>query len=231
MPDPDPETLATLRRWRDECAGESHLPSHYVLSNATLTELACCRPDSPEALLEVKGIGPAKLERYGDQLLALLAGRTPPREPPGLSRRETEQEETTPPVAIAETARGQAPRLADDLEATATADPVEIPAVRPAHYWTWRLLAAGFSAAECAEIRGLEREVILDHAMRAVDDGRPVRPESCLPSELISALETLVGPVPPRQIRPLLAQLPNGTRYEEVQLFIKCRTRRSKERR
>ncbi len=219
MPEPDLELLNTLKEWRREEGSKLGQPLYQILSNATLTELARCRPDSPEALLEVKGIGPAKLERYGDQLLALLAGSEG--EPRGLSPRPAQQEETTPekttpPDVMSETARGQAPRLADDVDV-----------VRPGHYWTWRLLAAGFSAAECAEIRGLDREAILDHAIRAVDDGRPVQAESCLSTTLISALETLVGPVPPRQIRPLLAQLPGGTQYEEVQLFLKCRRKPS----
>jgi len=38
--------------------------------------------------------------------------------------------------------------------------------LRPPHYWTGRLLAAGFTADECAEIRGLPLEEILDHARK-----------------------------------------------------------------
>jgi ATP-dependent DNA helicase RecQ len=41
----------------------------------------------------------------------------------------------------------------------------------PAHYWTQRLLSAGFSVDECAAIRRLPRDVILDHARRDQDDG------------------------------------------------------------
>jgi len=62
----DPQVLAALKRWRAERADASGLPPHYVLTNATLEELARRRPDSPEALLSVKGIGPAKLVQYGE---------------------------------------------------------------------------------------------------------------------------------------------------------------------
>jgi len=86
------------------------------------------------------------------------------------------------------------------------------------------LLSAGFSAAECAAIRSLEPEVVLDHALRAIDSGWPVEARWCLSAELLRALEEVVGPEEPAQIRPLLAQLPPGTRYEEVQLFLKCRS-------
>ena len=41
--------------------------------------------------------------------------------------------------------------------------------------------------------------------------------------EIKAAIQQAVGDEPPEHIRPLLAQLPPGTRYEEVQLFLKCR--------
>ncbi|MGA2032685.1 MAG: RQC domain-containing protein [Thermoguttaceae bacterium] len=50
-------------------------------------------------------------------------------------------------------------------------------AAQPSHYWTWRLLSAGFSPAECAAIRGIPPEVVLDHALRAAESGWLIRPE------------------------------------------------------
>jgi hypothetical protein len=72
-------------------------------------------------------------------------------------------------------------------------------------------------------IRGLEREVVLDHALRAADAGWTVDPGWFLSPESLQALGAVIGPETPERIRPLLAQLPAGTRYEEVQLFLKCR--------
>lgn len=37
----------------------------------------------------------------------------------------------------------------------------------PSHYWTQRLLSAGFTVDECAAIRGLSREIVLEHARLA----------------------------------------------------------------
>ncbi len=48
---------------------------------------------------------------------------------------------------------------------------------QPSHYWTWRLLTAGFAPEECAAIRGLSADVVLDHALRAADCGWPVQAE------------------------------------------------------
>ncbi|MBN2191767.1 MAG: ATP-dependent DNA helicase RecQ [Polyangiaceae bacterium] len=68
--DPWIEALRLLRR---ELAAERHVPAYVVFNDATLLELAAHRPRSAEALLQVSGIGPAKLERYGDRLLALFS--------------------------------------------------------------------------------------------------------------------------------------------------------------
>ena len=65
---------------------------------------------------------------------------------------------------------------------------------------------------------------MLDHALRAADAGWTVRPEWCLGGDLLAALEAVVGRETPEQIGPLLARLPEGTRREEVQLYLKCRS-------
>jgi ATP-dependent DNA helicase RecQ len=183
----DPKLLDALRRWRHTRAGRAGVPLYQIVSNATLEELARRRPDSAEALLAIRGIGPAKVASFGGELLAVLTGQS-----------------------------------AGDPAADPNDEP---PAARPSHYWTWRLLSSGFPAEQCAAIRGLERETILNHALQAADAGWKVWPEWLLGPELLAALETVVGQDDPEQIRPLLSQLPPGTRYEEVQLFLKCRRR------
>jgi ATP-dependent DNA helicase RecQ len=95
----------------------------------------------------------------------------------------------------------------------------------PTHYWTWRLLARGFTVDECMAIRGLDREVVLDHALRSVDSGWNVELGWFFPTEVLKNFAEVIGPDQPSRIRPLLSRLP-GTRYEEVQLYLKCRSGR-----
>jgi superfamily II DNA helicase RecQ len=45
-----------------------------IFNDRTLEAIVALRPSSETALLEVPGIGPAKLDAYGDQLLDLLSG-------------------------------------------------------------------------------------------------------------------------------------------------------------
>lgn len=68
----DPALVERLKRWRSGVARAQRVPAYVVLTDATLAELAARRPRSEQELASVKGIGPAKLEAYGDDLLALV---------------------------------------------------------------------------------------------------------------------------------------------------------------
>ena len=63
-----------LRAWRRERAQADEVPAYVVLHDATLRELAAARPASQADLAGVKGFGPAKLERYADDVLAVISG-------------------------------------------------------------------------------------------------------------------------------------------------------------
>jgi ATP-dependent DNA helicase RecQ len=78
LPPPRPQQesplVARLRQWRSGKAREQGVPAYVILHDRTLFEIAAALPASPQALLAVPGIGLAKVQRYGDELLDLVAG-------------------------------------------------------------------------------------------------------------------------------------------------------------
>jgi ATP-dependent DNA helicase RecQ len=70
--DVDEDVVERLRSWRLERSQEDAVPAYVVLHDATLRELAAVRPQTHGELAGVKGLGPVKVERYGDELLAVL---------------------------------------------------------------------------------------------------------------------------------------------------------------
>ena len=62
-----------LRQWRADQAKEQGVPAYVVFGDATLRALATERPRTETALSGISGIGAAKLERYGEDVLAILA--------------------------------------------------------------------------------------------------------------------------------------------------------------
>ena len=69
LPEPDDDLLAALKELRRRLAARRRVPAYVVFNDATLHEMAALRPHSPEALLEVNGVGQAKLSRYGEAFL------------------------------------------------------------------------------------------------------------------------------------------------------------------
>ncbi len=70
---PEDEPLwQALRDCRKRLATEHNVPPYVIFHDATLREMLRARPDTREALLAISGVGQAKLERYGDDFLAIL---------------------------------------------------------------------------------------------------------------------------------------------------------------
>ncbi|WP_310962396.1 ATP-dependent DNA helicase UvrD2 [Nocardioides terrisoli] len=69
----DESLFDALKSWRKERAEAESVPAYVVFSDATLEALAEVRPTDRDALLRINGIGPSKLEKYADDVLAILA--------------------------------------------------------------------------------------------------------------------------------------------------------------
>jgi DNA helicase-2/ATP-dependent DNA helicase PcrA len=70
---PDERLLEALRRWRRERAAADNVPAYVVAHDTTLAQIADDRPRSLPALRRIRGMGPAKLERYGEEILAVIS--------------------------------------------------------------------------------------------------------------------------------------------------------------
>lgn len=66
------QILLALKTWRKDKANELQQPEFMIFPNATLEALAKSKPRRMEELSSVKGLGPAKITRYGDDLMAIL---------------------------------------------------------------------------------------------------------------------------------------------------------------
>jgi ATP-dependent DNA helicase RecQ len=62
-----------LRVLRKSLADERNVPAYIVFNDQVLRDIARLDPETPDALLDIPGIGPAKLERFGGAILECLA--------------------------------------------------------------------------------------------------------------------------------------------------------------
>jgi DNA helicase-2/ATP-dependent DNA helicase PcrA len=71
----DATLIEALRAWRRARALDDAVPAYVVAHDTTLAEIAEVRPRTLPALRRVKGMGPAKLELYGPEILAVIEGQ------------------------------------------------------------------------------------------------------------------------------------------------------------
>jgi DNA helicase-2/ATP-dependent DNA helicase PcrA len=73
----DAELFGRLRAWRRAQAESQKVPPYVVFSDATLVAIADNHPASRVALARISGVGPTKLDRYAEPVLAVLGGADP----------------------------------------------------------------------------------------------------------------------------------------------------------
>ncbi|MEX2173890.1 MAG: RecQ family ATP-dependent DNA helicase [Pirellulaceae bacterium] len=166
-------------------------------------------------LTEPLALGSALLQRLGAAparpAKTPLPAPTPKSEPPDFD-----------PFAEANQAADEPVETRSNARQAASVDPAA-GGVRPPHYWTWRVLASGISASECCQIRNLDADTVFDHVLRAAREGEPVQVQWLLSPAQVAALAAALGEAPHGNIRSLLANLPAGIKYRDVQLYLLSR--------
>jgi len=79
-----------LRAWRLARSGEDKVPAFVVFTDATLQLIAEHAPSDATGLRKISGVGPGKLTKYGDDVLAVVAGSAPESTPERKPERKSE---------------------------------------------------------------------------------------------------------------------------------------------
>ncbi|HHN66684.1 MAG TPA: DNA helicase RecQ, partial [Thermopetrobacter sp.] len=73
MPPESQALFEALRAWRKEEAAERNVPPYVIFHDSALRGIATLRPKTLQALATVDGVGEAKLNRYGEEVLLIVA--------------------------------------------------------------------------------------------------------------------------------------------------------------
>jgi len=74
LSDQDAGVFSDVKALRLKLAKQNNVPAYVVFSDATLIDMVAKRPATREEMLGVSGVGPSKLEKYGDLFLEALSG-------------------------------------------------------------------------------------------------------------------------------------------------------------
>ncbi|CAM4189609.1 ATP-dependent DNA helicase RecQ [Paenibacillus endophyticus] len=177
-----------LKQWRKEKAASEGVPPFMLFFDATLREIANAQPQSVDALLGVKGIGAAKADKYGGDLIAIiqsLAG--------GGSSVAAEPRAARQPAISGKTANGS-----DE---------------QPSHLATLAYFQAGQEPAEIAKERGLSKVTVEGHIIRCAEEGEEVDWSRIIPAEYEELIVQTIGEQGIEKLRPIKDALPEEVTY------------------
>ena len=192
-----------LRALRRRLADEEGVPAFVVFGDATLRGLAAAKPVRPQDMLRVSGVGPAKLERYGEAFLALI--------------REYVNSMSPVPADSGLPVSGNvgAPRsTTDHAGGNANAKPLT-----DTHNRTHQLLQQGLTIAEIAASRGLTQGTVMAHLERILKAGKTVDLTPLLPArERREHIETALKASDSDRLAPVKELLGDDYTYDEIRL-------------
>ena len=68
----DEEVFSALRQWRARVSKDIGKPAYVVFTDATLLSISEDLPSDKNSLLSISGVGPRKIEQYGDEVLEVI---------------------------------------------------------------------------------------------------------------------------------------------------------------
>lgn len=68
----DMQIYKYLKAWRNDKATQMNIPAFMICHNSELLSIAKARPKSEEDLIKIKGFGPYKTNKYGEDIISIL---------------------------------------------------------------------------------------------------------------------------------------------------------------
>lgn len=65
--------FAALRDWRRQLAKQESVPPYTIFDNEQLAQMVQAKPTSKESLAAIPGVGAARIDKYGEAVLAVLS--------------------------------------------------------------------------------------------------------------------------------------------------------------
>jgi hypothetical protein len=190
-----PELFETLRQWRRQKAAEEAVAQYQVLHQKTLVQIAVHLPVSMKALKRIKGIGPRLGQRYGRELVEMVAD---------YRRRHTITEVFLPqPSAL--------PPSGEDQPAPA--------AKEGTRQVSLQLFKQGKTIAQIAAQRGLATSTIESHIAYFVSRGQ-LAIDQVLPDEKRLMMEQALAKRRHEPLKALKASLGDACSYGEIKLVL-----------
>lgn len=192
-----PELFETLRQWRRQKASEEGVPHFQVLHQKTLVQIAVRLPDSIGALKTIKGIGKRLAEKYGEDLVRMVA--------------DYRLKQGIEAVALPEPAINETPM---------TEKPEDPPVLKQdTKKISLELFNQGLSIARIAVDRGLAISTIEGHLAYFVSTGE-IGIDKMLADDKRMLIEKKIHELSGKSLKELKTSLGEAVSYGEIKLVL-----------
>ncbi len=192
--DIDSELFEILKALRKRIALEGNIPPYIVFSDATLKEMSIYMPVNKMEFLNVKGVGEAKYEKYGEQFLLHINNYI-----------EAEDIEIS-------SLRDTSINSKRSIQKEGKTEKI------PSHLITYEIFIQGKTINEIAEIRDVKVRTVENHIIQCLKDGMAVDIQKMVPHEYIGMIKEALKNCQEDKLRSIKEMLPEEVEYFWISL-------------
>ncbi len=191
-----PDVYEALKQWRKEKAAAQGVAHYQILHQKTLVQIAVHLPSTIKALKQIKGIGPRLAEKYGQEIVEMVA--------------EYRREHQITEVVLPEPSVTAPPPKKSKVKETAKEDTKQV---------SLQLFEDGLPIAQIAARRGLVTTTIEGHLAHFVAQGQ-LEIGKLVADEKRLAIEEKVGVMEVKSLKELKTALGDGVSYGDIKLVL-----------
>lgn len=192
-----PELFAQLKTWRSEQANKEDVAHFQVLHQRVMIQIVIILPDSLSALKKIKGVGKRTVEKYGEQLIAMISD---------FCQKNNIQPNKSQPAALLESNNSN-----DKATPVQSSDTKQI---------SYELYKAGKSIAEIAQQRGLVNSTIENHLAWFVGQGK-LDIVDLLSTEKLTIIKQKLSELNTESLKEIKVALGDDYSYGEIRMVKK----------
>ncbi|AZB41571.1 DNA helicase RecQ [Bacillus sp. FJAT-42376] len=188
----DDPLFEELRIVRKRLAEQEKVPPFVIFSDTALKSMCVKQPETPEAFLQVSGVGQHKADKYGETFIQAI-----------------------------QLFKSQNPEYQNDLseDSPSAGKPVRKPSAN-SHLDTLKLYKEGKTFKEIAEERDLSIQTVENHLLKCLEAGENITYEEFVPEIYTDQIAQAVEETGADRLKPIKEQLPEDITYFMIKAFL-----------